>query len=254
VHGSSMNDLQWARLGHDHGAALERDLGVTAVALHYNSGLHVSTNGVTFAELLEGTFATWPVPLEAVALVGHSMGGLVIRSACQVGQKHRWRRKLKAVVTLGTPHHGAPLERGGAWVEYLLGLFAQSAPLKTLAHLRSAGVTDLRYGNVRDEDWQGRDRFSSRNDTRTPTPLPHGVPCFAVAATLSKTHVKRLLGDGLVPVDSALGRHADAARALDFPQAHTHIALGAGHLDLLNRAEVYEALRDWLTSCLRPRS
>jgi pimeloyl-ACP methyl ester carboxylesterase len=251
VHGSSMNDLQWERLGHHHGAALERDLGVTAIELHYNSGLHTSTNGAQFAELLEATFAQWPVPLEALMLVGHSMGGLVIRSACQAGEQHRWRRPLRAVVTLGTPHHGAPLEQGGAWVEFLLGLFPQSAPLKKLAHLRSAGVTDLRYGNVRDEDWKGRDRFSSRSDTRLPTPLPAEVACFAVAATRSKTHVKRLLGDGLVPVDSALGRHADATRALAFPREHTLIAWGAGHLDLLNRAEVYDALRDWLTSCLR---
>ncbi len=252
VHGSSMNDLQWARLGHHHGEALERDLGFTSIALHYNSGLHISTTGAQFAELLESTFAQWPVPLEELVLIGHSMGGLVARSACHVGAKHAWRRKVQALVTLGTPHHGAPLERGGAWAEFLLGLFPQSAPLKHLAHVRSAGVTDLRYGNVRDEDWQGRDRFSSRTDTRTPTSLPKGVECFAVAATMSKTHVKRLLGDGLVPVDSALGRHADPARALAFSQ--TLLTWGAGHLDLLSRSEVYEALRGWLTSSHRPRS
>src|SRR5262249_23389797 len=39
VHGSCHNDRKWLRLGHDHGAALARDLGYTPVYLLYNSGL-----------------------------------------------------------------------------------------------------------------------------------------------------------------------------------------------------------------------
>ena len=66
VHGSGMNDRQWNRDGHDHGALLARDLGYTPLYLHYNSGLHVSTNGRAFADLLEQTVRAWPVPVEEV--------------------------------------------------------------------------------------------------------------------------------------------------------------------------------------------
>ena len=115
VHGSSLSDLQWARKGHDHGAALERDLGgCTAIYVHYNSGLHVSENGAQLSKLLEKLIGAWPVPVRDLTLVGHSMGGLVARSACHAGEaaNNRWRVKLKSLVCIGTPHHGAPLERG----------------------------------------------------------------------------------------------------------------------------------------------
>src|SRR5207248_1368031 len=80
----SMSDLGWTRKGHDHGAALARDLGYSTVYLHYNSGLHVSTNGRAFATLLESLVEEWPVPVEEMTIVAHSMGGLVTRSACDV--------------------------------------------------------------------------------------------------------------------------------------------------------------------------
>ncbi|RKG69806.1 alpha/beta hydrolase, partial [Corallococcus exercitus] len=161
VHGSSMNDLQWSRRGHDHGAALARDLGYTPVYLHYNSGLHISRNGRAFSELLEQLVACWPVPLESVTLLGHSMGGLVARSACLTAETegHGWRPLLRGLVCLGSPHHGSPLERGGSWVDVLLEVSPYSAPFARLGRIRSAGVTDLRFGNVLDAHWEGRERF-----------------------------------------------------------------------------------------------
>jgi pimeloyl-ACP methyl ester carboxylesterase len=250
VHGSSMNDLQWQRSGHDHGAALERDLAVSAVYLHYNSGLHISTNGRALAELLEKLVAEWPVPVEELAIVCHSMGGLVARSACHHGEAvaHSWRSRLGKLVCLGSPHHGAPLERGGNWVDLLLGISRYSAPLARLARIRSAGVTDMRFGNVLDEHWQGRDRFAHGRDPRGKLELPHGVACYAVAATLSPSPANRLRSDGIVPVESALGAHEDPALDLAFPEAHRFIGYGMSHLDLLSRREVYETLRTWLAS------
>jgi len=187
VHGSSMNDRQWSRAGHDHGAALARDLGFTALYLHYNSGLHISTNGRAFAMLLERLVAEWPVPLEELVIVGHSMGGLVARSACHAGEaaEHVWRKKLHRLVCLGSPHHGAPLERGGSWIDVLLGVSRYSAPLARLGKIRSAGVTDMRYGSVLDEHWQGRDRFAYATDPRSLLRLPDDVACYAIAATLA---------------------------------------------------------------------
>jgi hypothetical protein len=250
VHGSCMNDLRWTRLGHDHGAALARDLGFTPVYLHYNSGLHISENGRAFAALLEALVATWPAPIGELVIVAHSMGGLVSRSACHVGEAagHAWRRKLRKLVCLGSPHHGAPLERGGHWVDLLLGISRYSAPFARLGKIRSAGITDMRFGNVLDEHWKGRDRFAHARDLRTPLALPAGVACYAIAATKGDRAARRCPSDGLVPVDSALGRHPRPELTLAFPEAHQWIARGVDHFELLSSADVYATLRAWLSS------
>jgi pimeloyl-ACP methyl ester carboxylesterase len=250
VHGSCLHDRQWLRLGHDHGAALASDLGYTPLYLHYNSGLHISANGRLLSPLIEELVTAWPVPVEELAIVGHSMGGLVARSACHFAEtdRRRWRGALRRLVCLGSPHHGAALEQGGNWIDVLLGVSRYSAPLARLGKIRSAGVTDLRYGNVLDEHWQGRERFARSRDTRTPLPLPDAVDCYAVAASTSSSAQagRGLSGDGLVSVDSALGRHGRPELTLAFPDAHQFIGFGMGHLDLLGRPEVYETIRRWL--------
>ena len=253
VHGLCMNDLQWNRRGHDHGAALERDLGLTPVYLHYNTGLHISANARELAAALEALSKLWPAPLEELVLIGHSVGGLVLRSACHYGAQagHHWLRQLRKLVFLGTPHHGAPLERGGNWVDVVLGISPYSAPLARLGKVRSAGITDLRYGNLLDEDWRGRDRFARSRDSRRSVPLPQCVRCYALAATTGKRvgHLRdTLVGDGLVPVSSALGRHRDPRRSLSFPESQQWVGRGMGHLDLLSRPEVYAQIRCWLSA------
>lgn len=254
VHGACRNDLQWRRQGHDHGAALARALGYTHVYLRYNTGLHVSTNGRAFAAQLEALVEHWPVEVNELAIVAHSMGGLVARSACHYGEAagHRWVHRLRHLVFLGTPHHGAPLERGGNGLATLLQLSRYVAPIARLGRLRSAGVTDLRFGNVLDEDWSGRDRFAHAPDERRPVPLPAGVACYAVAASRGRGALGALVGDGLVPVDSALGRHPDPARSLQFPASRRWVAHGMGHLDLLCRPEVYARIRTWLAGAALP--
>lgn len=253
AHGLCMNDLQWDRKGHNHGAALARDLGYTPVYLHYNSGLHVSTNGRAFAAQLEALVNDWPVPVEELAIVAHSMGGLVTRSACHYGKMagDGWLRSLKKLVFLGTPHLGAALERGGNWVDVTLGISRYTAPFARLGKIRSAGITDLRHGSLLDEDWQGRDRFAHAGDRRRPVPLPEGVECSVIAATAGeKTRgiAGQVAADGLVPVDSALGRHADPERSLPIPESRRWVIHGIHHFDLLSEAAVYARMKEWLAS------
>jgi len=251
IHGLCMNDRQWQRNGHDHGAALARDLGFTPFYLHYNSGRHISENGRDLALLLEDLLARWPQPLQRFAIVGHSMGGLLARSALHqaaaLGQ--RWPAQLQDLVFLGTPHHGAPLERAGNGLDIVLGATPYAAPLARLGKVRSAGITDLRHASLLAEDGTGRDRFARGAPPPAFVPLPTGVRCFAAAASLGEhdAHVKtRLLGDGLVPLDSALGRHRDPSRVLGFAPDRQWVGQDLNHLDLLSREDVYTQLRTWL--------
>jgi len=249
VHGLCMNDRLWERHGHDHGQALAQELGHFPLYLFYNSGLHISANGRLLTAQLQALSDALEGDIE-LTILGHSMGGLVVRSglhyAAQEG--HAWPRQLSRLVFLGTPHQGAPLERGGNWLHLLLEASAYSAPFARLGRVRSAGVTDLRYGNLLDEDWHGRDRFRVHGDSRAAVPLPEGVSCYAVAASLATEPGTgdRLLGDGLVALDSALGRHADPALNLDFPPANQWVVRGINHLALLDDPAVYNRLRRWL--------
>lgn len=251
AHGLCMNDLEFLREGHDHGKALTRDLDATTLYLHYNSGRHISQNGREFADKLEALVQAWPMGVEELVLVGFSMGGLVSRSACHYGALagHSWVRKLKRIVFIGTPHHGAPLERHGNKLQWLAGITPYTAPLGRLGALRSAGITDLRHGSLLDEDWQGCDRFEHHEDRRTPVPLPAGVRCYTVAASTGGSAddlSDKFLGDGIVFLDSALGRHADARHALVFGNDDTWTAWNTTHLGMLNSAEIYARVRTWL--------
>ncbi len=251
VHGLCMSDRQWTRDGHDHGRMLAQTLGYTPLYLHYNSGLHVSDNGREFAAQLQQLLAAWPVPVDELVIVGHSMGGLVARSACHQAQAQGmdWLHSLRALVCLGTPHHGAPLERGGRRLDQLLSLSPYVAPFAKLGKARSAGITDLRFGNLQDADWQGRDRHAQRHDDRRATPLPEGVATYLLAATTADKpgllH-RALIGDGLVPLASALGEHRQPALALQVPRGHRHVVASCGHLDLLCHEAVRSQLLRWL--------
>ena len=255
IHGLCLNEDCWRteRQGRvvDHGAALASALGCTPIHLRYNTGLHTSLNGRELSDRLEQMVARWPVPVEDLTVVAHSMGGLLIRSAVHQGrqQGRRWPDRLRNIVFLGTPHHGAPLERAGNRVDVILGSTPWTAPFARLGKLRSAGVTDLRYGHVLDEDWRGHDRFRRRPDSRQIVPLPEGVRCYAVAATTAARRsalADRLTGDGLVPLRSALGEHDDARRTLAFPKAAQRIVYRTSHLGLLGSPVVTRQLLKWL--------
>ncbi len=238
AHGLCMNDLQWLRDGHDHGAMLAAERGYTPVYVHYNSGRHISDNGRELAQQLQALADGWPVPLEDIVIVAHSMGGLVARSACHSGreQGHAWLAKLRKMVFLGTPHHGAPLERGGNWVHLFTDISAYSAPFSRLAKIRSAGITDLRHGSLLEQDWSGHDRFS--HATPLPATVPPPVPCLAIAATVARKPGARGM-DGLVPLASARGEHPDPDRALAFDAV---TVCQTNHMQLLSSRAVAELL------------
>jgi hypothetical protein len=255
IHGLCMNERQWnsQQAGEpvNHAELLGAALGYTPVYVRYNSGLHVSENGHLLARHLHLLVQHWPVPVTELSVLAHSMGGLVTRSALfaasQAGMN--WPAVLKNIVFLGTPHHGSPLERAGNWVDVVLGSTPYSRPFAKLGQLRSAGITDLRYGHVLDADWQGHDRFRRKPDSRVHLPLPAHVACFAVAATTAAKRsalADRLVGDGLVPLHSALGQHDDPQRCLNFAPKNQYLAYRTSHLALLSSPAVAQELLTWL--------
>ena len=237
-----------------YGTLLRRDLGHTPVWVRYNTGLRVSRNGRALADLLERLVAEWPLPVTDVVLVGHSMGGLVVRSAVHQaahpddGPPATWLGLTRATVTLGTPHLGAPAEKAANVATHALGLVGETRPLAALLAMRSVGIKDLRYGNVVTADWDGHDPDALLRNTRTHVPLHDGVRHFAVVGTAFGPHdgpAGSLLGDLLVRPSSAVGDTGRETR-LAFPDTHVVRLAGLNHFDLLNHPRVYDHLHTWL--------
>lgn len=250
VHGLAMHCSFFTWKGHNHGEAVARSHGYSPVWAHYNSGRHIAVNGRELADKLEELVDYWPVPVRSLRFIGFSMGGLVTRSALHAAGKrgHRWPALTRQAVYLGSPHHGSAVERGGNWFQAAFQMSPYSAPLAALGMIRSAGITDLRHGNVVDEDCHP-DRFAHHDDRRQITPLAPNIAHYAVAASLAADRDDRLrrpLGDGLVAPRSALGDHRDPARGLGIPETNRLLLSRTGHLELLGHPSVSVTLKQWL--------
>jgi triacylglycerol lipase len=220
-----------------------RRAGVTPVLLRYNSGRHISDNAASLDDLLDGLVRSWPVPVTELVLIGHSMGGLVIRGAAEHARlrSRTWPQVTSHVVTLGAPHGGAPLEKvanAGAW---LLSSVPEMAPFGAILRRRSAGIKDLRHGYLAEEDWRDGDPDAwrsalGRDIDRIGEALHH-----VVGATLGPTDRHPLshgLGDLLVRWGSASGSGRDWATTATV----THIG-SADHFALLNHPVVADLLQ-----------
>ena len=251
VHGLMSTEIVWRMPdGQDYGSLLARDLGYTPLYVRYNSGLHVSENGEALDALLEQLVRVYPVPVEELVLIGHSMGGLVIRSATHVAseKERRWLPLVKRVFYLGTPHLGAPMERLGNVITWAL----RSIPnpytqlIADLASLRSSGVKDLRYSNLRREDWDGADADALLQNRRHPVPLLPQIRHHLIAGALvNEPHLALLFGDAIVPLDSATGRAEPRHRSAALPQSHVRVLPAMDHLRLAHHLDVYATVRDW---------
>jgi pimeloyl-ACP methyl ester carboxylesterase len=253
VHGLGETDASW-RLRADarqpgYGACLRRDLGHAPIELRYNTGLHISDNGRALAALLEELHASWPVPIEEIVIIGHSMGGLVARSACHYAsvEGHAWTSAVRHVFCLGSPHLGAPLEKGVNALGWALGRVPETRPLANLLGVRSAGIKDLRYGACVEEDWCDCDPDELLTDRCHDVPLLPGARFYFVAATLTRRPgdpVGAIFGDLLVRVPSAAGE--GRRRKIGFAIEDGHRLGGLTHFDLLNHPAVYGQIRAWI--------
>ena len=253
LHGLCETDEWWLPRATDRradfGSRLQRDLGYTPVYLRYNSGLRVSDNGRQLAHLIDDLADAWPVPVEEFALIGHSMGGLVIRSACHYGQQARcrWTAVVRHVVCLGTPHLGSHVERGVNLAGWALGRVPESRPFAAVVNTRSVGLKDLRFGSCVEDDWRDHDPDELLRDRCTEVSFLERPTYYFVGATLTRDHrhpVASAIGDLLVPYPSASGQGHRRSVAFD-AECGRHIG-GLHHFDLLRHSAVYEQLRAWL--------
>jgi pimeloyl-ACP methyl ester carboxylesterase len=257
VHGLGMTDDGWTSDDPRHvtyAEVLRRELGCAVLTVRYNTGRRIAANGVELASLLERLSAAWPDGIHDLSLIGHSMGGLVCRSAATVGVEshHGWVDELDHVVLLGSPLLGASLERAAATAASLLDRLPESRFVGTLLNLRSDGVLDLRDGTLTDDHHPPRNDPWPWGERGDAAPLVPGVRHHVVAATLSRNPeawwAAKLVGDLLVTPGSASSA-ARGARRLSFAADDAVTLGGLSHFDLLHHPQVARHLRRWL----RPR-
>lgn len=252
-HGLGLSHLSWqvSKIG-NLGEQLNRSLPQSTVLyLNYNTGQRISTNGRDFSKVLQNLVNNNP-DISQIDLVGHSMGGLVARSALFYGKEQgfSWVKRVGNLITLGSPHQGASLERIGNFVQERIGKLPFAGSLAKLGDLRSAGVIDLRHGSIRDADWKSLEgRSVLPADFRHPARLPLHVRTYLIAATLVEGHydskATSLLGDGLVTIGSALGEHT-GEHALSVPERHKAVFYGVSHINLMYSRRVSKQVVAWL--------
>jgi pimeloyl-ACP methyl ester carboxylesterase len=251
AHGLCETDDAWL-LGADrhvpYGDRLESELGYTPLHLRYNSGLHISENGRRFAALLGRLVPNWPVPVNEIALIGHSMGGLVARSACHYAPRGGWIQRVRHVFTLGSPHRGATLEQAANVACSALSMLPETRPFARPLKIRSAGIKDLRYGYLIDEDWLDQDPDAFLRNTGREIPFLESANHYFVGATVSQdadAPLGRIIGDLLVRRSSAWSHGKRGERMRFAVDQYRHIG-GATHFDLLNHPAIYDQIKLWL--------
>ncbi|MFT3899276.1 MAG: alpha/beta fold hydrolase [Gordonia sp. (in: high G+C Gram-positive bacteria)] len=251
LHGLVETEHAWA-IGEAEPYAdrLARD-GVTTVFVRYNTGRHISTNGRDVAELIDELVRRWPVPVESVGLLGHSMGGLVARSAAHYGREagHAWVPLVGTTVSLGTPHLGAPLENLAHHGAAGLMKLPETRAFGRLLRRRSGGIRDLRAGSLVDEDWTGRDPDDLARAIAAEIELLPGADHYFVSATVTRNPdnpLARVIGDGLVLHHSAAGKNR--ARRIGFdPRNGVHLGR-SHHFTLLNDDRIGDRLLEWFAA------
>src|SRR5437588_12337539 len=251
LHGLCETDDAWMLGGARHvpyGFRLQGELGYTPVYIRYNTGLHISENGRALAQLLDKLVAAWPTDVHEVSLIGHSMGGLVARSACHYGAETAWCGRVRHVFTLGSPHLGAPLEPAAVRASHALARLRETrALLSRPLNLRSVGIKDLRYGYLTDECWFEQDCDAFLKDTSEEVPFLITANHYFVCATLSREPdalVGRTVGDLLVLKASAW--HQRRGERLRFAIEHYPHVGGTNHVELLNHPAIYGQIRRWM--------
>ena len=237
VHGLTKTERSWHATNDSPGLlhALEQDGALTPVTVRYNTGLAIRDNGEKLDALLEEIHRRWPVPVESMTLVGHSMGGLVIRSACgsAVRVGHRWLDDVTDVITIASPHRGAPLEKLAHFAARGLGMTDRTRPLADFLDGRSQGIKDLRLGDI------GVDPREAPGISRRLSRIRHHV--IAGVVTSDPSHpLGAVVGDLMV-------RPASGTSPPDVTPVDVAVLGGVNHANLLHDRAVISHLMERIT-------
>lgn len=243
VHGLAKTERCWNGAGTEPGLteSLGTEAAFTPVAIRYNTGLPVSVNGARLASLLEDLHSNWSVPIESIALVGHSMGGLVAAGACTAARQvgHRWIGDLTDVVTIGSPHRGAPLEKLAAAAAWCLDVASPTRPLAEFLNRRSQGIKDLRSGTGGAADRERHRRGDAVGEPAPARSVRHHL--IGGVITFDPTHVMgRVVGDLMV-------RPVSSTRAPGMEPTNVVVLGGVHHFDMLHEPAVIDCVMGWLT-------
>jgi pimeloyl-ACP methyl ester carboxylesterase len=234
LHGLCCNEASWefsdtgGGSGQTYGGLLQMEIGMTPMFVRYNTGLPIAENGKRLAALLDALLGAFPVAIREIVLVGHSMGGLVARSAAAAGGA--WLPLLGKMFYLGTPHEGADLAKFAHGTAAALDAMPSrvSRLVSDILDLRSDGIKDLRDG---------------LGSAGAMAEAAQSVRHYLIAGTLADDPdhpVSRLLGDGLVRVPGAadFAGHEQKIRVGIFPGVH--------HMALAHDMAVYRQIREWM--------
>ena len=255
IHGLCANEFEWKLCGtedKDYGERLQSDLGYTPLYLRYNSGLHISENGKRLSTIISNLVDAYPIKIDEIIFICHSLGGLITRSACDYGIEHEadWTSKVKRLFFLASPHLGAPFERFGNVLTHVLKVI--NNPITQLVgdiiNLRSSAIKDLRYGYIKDDDWKGYDSDELLEDNRNNASLLPNAVHYNIAASLTenpKHPLNMYVGEPLVPLYSAFGKSKIKEKSIHFPKEHNIVFSKTGHIKIANSNYVYKQIYDW---------
>ncbi|MCZ8342888.1 MAG: hypothetical protein O9301_07650 [Leptospira sp.] len=256
IHGLVSDETMWKFPDSldDYGKLLQSEFGIIPAYVRYNSGRHISDNGQDLNLLLSALHSLCGKQIHEIQLITHSMGGLVTRSACYYGQKtkSKWVRSVTKIVFIGSPHHGAPLEKFGNYVTSILGAIPNPFThlTKKAINLRSAGIKDLRYGLLVEEDWKDKDPDAFSNSEKTIVPLVPSIQYYVITGTLHQNSghfLSEFFGDAIVGKGSALGKSGNSKYDLNFPKENIAEIPGLTHIKLMHHQEVYSQIRVWFS-------
>lgn len=228
--------------GATYATLLQRDAGYVPFAVRYNTGMPIAESGRDFARLLRALVAAYPLALDEIVLIGHSMGGLVIRAACHAGapEDAAWTAKVRHAFYLGTPHDDTQLER------FALGATRALRTMPNPVARLVGNLFDARGEGSRD----GRHIGEAPTDAGAVPIALAALPWLASARhwqlvgtiTDDPRHpVAQAFGDGLVrmPQSATSGPGRNDAPA----QPRTIVLPGVHHLQLARDAAVYDVIR-----------
>ncbi len=255
IHGLTDNETTWAFPDKsDYGTLLKNDHTYTPFYLRYNTGLHISDNGQVLANIIERLYQNYPIEIEEISIIAHSMGGLITHSACHYAQELgcTWTTRLKHIFLLATPHLGSFLEKFANVTTNILEKVPNwhTRLVGKVLNLRSAGIKDLRFGYLTEADWKDQDADRLMRNNKTPPPMLSGVSYYVISARITqkeKHWVSLLFGDILVRNSSATARSNNAGE-FNFPAENHYEFAKTYHHELSARKEVYEKIRDWINT------